>query len=452
MVKNDSRLARMRENALAIFKAALQAVEPRETVLRSLSRSGDILRIVSGRKLIKRFDLSKIDQIYLVGAGKASAPMAEAIEEIIGKRLSAGVVVVKTGHGLNLKKTTVLEASHPIPDATGLEAAQKIKTLLEKAQPHDLVFSVISGGGSALLPLPANGLSLTDKQSITQMLLGCGASIQEINAVRKHLSQVKGGQLAKAAAPAPVINLMLSDVVGDDLDTIASGPFVPDRSTFQEVAAILARYDLTARIPAGVWDYVKRGVKGQAPETPKPGAPEFQKVINLIVGSNYQALLAAAGAAQKVGYRPLILSSYVTGETREVAKVHAALAKEVRASGHPVRPPACLISGGETTVTLKGHGKGGRNQEFALAAAIELEGLKEVLVFSAGTDGTDGDTDAAGAMADGHTCTRALQAGMYPSRRLETNDSYPFFARLGDLVITGPTRTNVMDIRLVMVT
>jgi glycerate 2-kinase len=451
MVKDDSRLTNFRENALAIFKAALEAVEPREAVLSSLSRSGHVLRIISGKKLIKRFDLRKIDQIYLVGAGKASAPMAEAIEEVIGDRLSEGVVVVKTGHGLNLKKTTVLEASHPIPDEAGFEAAQKIKTLLEKAQPNDLVFSVISGGGSALLPLPANGLSLTDKQLVTQMLLGCGASIQEINAVRKHLSQVKGGQLAKAAAPAQVVNLMLSDVVGDDLDTIASGPFVPDRSTFQDVALILERYDLVKRIPVVVREYVERGVKGQAPETPKPGAPEFQKVINLIVGSNYKALLAAAGEAKKAGYRPLILSSYVTGETREVARVHAALAKEVRASGHPVRPPACLISGGETTVTLKGNGKGGRNQEFALAAAIELDGIKDVLLFSAGTDGTDGDTDAAGAMSDGNTCTRALQAGMSPSNHLESNDSYPIFARLGDLVITGPTRTNVMDIHLVIV-
>ena len=451
MLHDDSKLADMRKDAMAIFQAALGAVEPREAVLKSLLRSGQALRILRGKRLIKSFDLRKIDQIYLVGAGKASAPMAEAIEEVLGNLLSDGVVVVKTGHGLTLRKTTVLEASHPIPDEAGFAAARKIKALLEKAGPNDLVLSVISGGGSALLPLPAHGLSLTDKQLVTQMLLGCGASIQEINAVRKHLSQVKGGQLARAAAPAAVINLMLSDVVGDDLDTIASGPFVPDRSTFQEMAAILARYDLTRRIPAVVRDYVERGLNGQAPETPKPGAPEFDKVINLIVGSNYQACLAAAGAARQAGYRPLILSSYITGETREVAKVHAALAKEVRASGHPVRPPVCLISGGETTVTLKGNGKGGRNQEFALAAAIELDGLNDVLLFSAGTDGTDGDTDAAGAMADGQTCARALQAGMSPPRHLEGNDAYPFFAGLGDLVVTGPTRTNVMDIRLVMV-
>jgi glycerate 2-kinase len=240
-------------------------------------------------------------------------------------------------------------------------------------------------------------------------------------------------------------------VVGDDLDTIASGPFVPDRSTFRDVAAILARYDLAQSIPATVRQYIERGLTGQIPETPKAGDPEFQKVVNLIVGSNYQALVAAASEAKKKGYRPLILSSFIEGETREVAKVHAALAKEVRASGHPLRPPACLISGGETTVTLKGNGKGGRNQEFALAAALELDGMKDVLMFSAGTDGTDGDTDAAGALADGDTCTRAQHASLSPRQHLENNDSYPFFAALGDLVITGPTRTNVMDVRLVIV-
>jgi glycerate 2-kinase len=451
MFENDASLTNIRKDALAIFQAALAVVEPRETVLRTLSRSGDVLRIVRGRKLIKKFDLAKIEQIYVIGAGKAAAPMAEAIEAVIGSRLSAGVVVTKTGHGLNLKKTTVLEASHPLPDEAGVAAAQKIKALLEQAGPRDLIFSVISGGGSALLPLPAKGISLAAKQQVTQKLLGCGASIQEINAVRKHLSRVKGGQLAQAAAPAPVVNLMLSDVVGDDLDTIASGPFVPDRSTFADVAAIFTRYDLAKSIPHTVRTYMARGLKGEIPETPKAGDLEFQKVVNLIVGSNYQALVAAAAAATSRGYRPLILSSFIEGETKEVAKVHAALAKEVRASGHPVRPPVCLISGGETTVTLKGNGKGGRNQEFALAAAIEIDGMQDVLLFSAGTDGTDGDTDAAGALADGHTCARARQAGLSPLRHLENNDSYPFFARLGDLVITGPTRTNVMDIRLVIV-
>jgi hydroxypyruvate reductase len=345
----------------------------------------------------------------------------------------------------------VLEASHPIPDEAGVVAAHRIKGLLSEAQADDLVLSVISGGGSALLVAPAEGLDLAAKQAVTQLLLGCGASIQEINAVRKHLSQVKGGQLARAAAPASVINLMLSDVVGDDLDTIASGPFVPDRSTFQDVAAILARYNLTEKIPGAVWRYIERGLQGEVPETPKPDEPGFRQVLNLVVGSNYQALAAAAAAARHLGYRPLILSSQLTGETREVAKVHAALAKEVRASGHPVRPPACLISGGETTVTLKGHGRGGRNQEFALAGALELAGMTEVLLLAAGTDGSDGETDAAGALADGNTCARGTEAGLSAGVHLESHDAYPFFLRLGDLVMTGPTRTNVMDIQLVLI-
>ncbi len=452
MGKAEPGLSDMREDARAIFHAALAAADPREAVLRSLSRSRHILRLGRGNKLIGKIDLRHLERIFVVGAGKAAAPMAAAIEEVLGDRLSQGLVVVKTGHGLTLKHTTVLEAGHPLPDAAGLTAARQIKTLLTAAGPHDLVVAVISGGGSALLPLPAQGLSLADKQAVTRMLLEGGAAIQEINAVRKHLSLVKGGQLARAAAPAQVINLMLSDVVGDDLDAIASGPFVPDRSTFPKVAAILARYHLTERVPEAVRHYVARGVNGQAPETPKPGDPEFARVTNLIVGSNYQALLAAAAAARSRGYRPLLLSSYITGETREVAKVHAALAKEVRGSGHPIRLPACLISGGETTVTLKREGKGGRNQEFALAAALELDGMCDVLVFSAGTDGTDGPTEAAGAMADGATCARARQAGMSPRQQLESHDSFPLFARLGDLVITGPTRTNVMDIRLVMLT
>jgi hydroxypyruvate reductase len=441
----------LREDAHAIFRAALAAVEPREAMLKSLSREGDLLHIISGKRGIKKIDLRRFARIFLVGAGKASAPMAQAIEEVVGDLLCDGIVVVKTGHGLNLEKTTILEAGHPIPDEAGLAAAERIRAFLWKAKHKDIVFSVISGGGSALLPLPADGITLRDKQQVTRMLIACGASIQEINTVRKHMSLIKGGHLARAASPARVINFMLSDVVGDDLDVIASGPFVPDRSTFQDVASIIRKYGLISQIPVAVKSYFDKGLHGQAPETPKPGDPEFDKVSNLIVGSNYKALEAAALEAKRRGYRPLILSSFVTGETREVAKVHVALAKEVRASGHPIRSPACLISGGETTVTLKGEGKGGRNQEFALAAALELEGLSNVLVFSAGTDGNDGPTDAAGAMSDGKTCARSIQAGMSPIRCLESNDAYPLFDKLGDLVITGPTRTNVMDVRLVMI-
>ncbi len=443
--------AKLKKDALAIFKAALAAVEPARAISQSMARSGNTLKIQSGKKVVKAIDLKKINRIFLVGAGKATAPMAKAVEKILGSRLERGVISVKKGHGLALKKTTVLEAAHPVPDAAGVKAAEKIKALLDETQPDDLVFSLISGGGSALLPLPAIDIKLKEKQSVTKMLLGCGATIHEINAVRKHLSQVKGGQMARLAAPAMVVNLMLSDVVGDEMDTIASGPFVPDRSTFEEVAIILAKYKLMKKVPPAVRNHLKKGLTGQVPETPNADDPIFKKITNLIVGSNYISLLAAESEAKAKGYKPLILSSTIEGETREVARVHAALAREVKASGHPIKRPACLISGGETTVTIKGKGKGGRNQEFALAAALDLDGIEDMLVFSAGTDGTDGPTDAAGAMVDGTTCSRAAQAGMSPLKHLNDNNAYPFFEALGDLVMTGPTRTNVMDVRFVLV-
>ena len=452
-MKAQTRLdAKLKKDANAIFKAALESVEPARVVTAAVSRTGDSLKVHLGKKVIKTVDLKKVNRVFIVGAGKATAPMAKALEKILGPRLTEGVISVKKGHGLKLNKTKVLEAAHPVPDKAGVEAAKKIKGLLERAENNDLVFSLISGGGSALTPLPAEGLKLTEKQSVTRMLLGCGAAIHEINAVRKHLSQVKGGQMARLAAPAQVINLMLSDVVGDDMDTIASGPFVPDRSTFEEVAVILARYRLMKKVPAAVRNHLKMGLTAQIPETPKKGDRAFNQVTNLIVASNYSCLLAAEAEAKNLGYRPLLLSSRIEGETREVARVHVAIAREARNSGRPVKTPACLISGGETTVTLKGKkGKGGRNQEFALAAALDLDGQEGLFVFSAGTDGTDGPTDAAGAMADWNTCARAAQAGLSPHRHLEENDAYPFFEKLGDLVMTGPTRTNVMDVRLVLV-
>ena len=441
----------LRKDALAIFQSALAAVDPEQAVQRALIRDGQILKVQNGSKLIKKVDLGSIERILIVGAGKATAPMAVAVEKILGDRIDAGVISVKTGHGLPLSRTRVMEAAHPVPDENGVAAAEEIKALLEAAGPKDLVFSLISGGGSALLPLSVPGIKLEEKQAVTRMLLACGATIHEINAVRKHLSQVKGGQMARLAAPAMVVNLMLSDVVGDDMDTIASGPFVPDRSTFEEVAFILARYKLMKKVPTAVRTHLKKGLTQKVPETPKAGDAAFKKVINLIVGSNLIALQAAQAEAKERGYRPLILSSSMEGETREVAKVHVAMAREIRASGSPLKSPACLISGGETTVTLAGKGMGGRNQEFALAAAIAMEGIERALVFSAGTDGTDGPTDAAGAMADGETMARATAANVSAHKHLAENDAYPFFQTLEDLIMTGPTRTNVMDVRLVLV-
>ncbi len=443
--------AQLKKDALNIFKAALAAVDPARSVEQALDRQRDVLKICQGGKAVKTFDLKKIERVFVVGAGKASAPMAKALEKVMGARITDGVISVKEGHGLKLKKIRVMEAAHPVPDEAGVQAAIQIRTLLENAGPKDLVFSVISGGGSALAPLPVDKLKLNEKQKVTKMLLACGADIHEINTIRKHLSQLKGGQMARLAAPATVVNFMLSDVVGDDMDTIASGPFVPDGSTFDEAAFILAKYELMKKVPAAIRKHLTNGLTGLVPETPKHDDPVFAKVTNLIVGSNLISLQASAEAAKAAGYTPLILSSSMIGETREIAMSHTAIAREIRLSGHPVAPPACIISGGETTVTIRGKGKGGRNQEFALAAALDMNGLDDVLIFSAGTDGTDGPTDAAGAMVDASTCARAAAAGLSPQYHLHENDAYPFFEKLGDLVMTGPTRTNVMDVRLVLV-
>ncbi len=317
---------------------------------------------------------------------------------------------------------------------------------------RELVICLISGGGSALSPAPVEGITLAEKQEVTRLLLACGATIHEINAVRKHISQIKGGQLARLASPATLITLVLSDVVGDSLDVIASGPTVPDTSTFADCLEILRKYRLSDTVPVAIRRHLEAGVAGAVPETPKPGDPVFSRTQTVIIGRNLQALEAASRQATALGYRPLILSSAIEGETREVARVHAGIAKEVLASGHPIRPPACILSGGETTVTLRGQGKGGRNQEFALALALDIDHMPGIAALSAGTDGTDGPTDAAGAFADWTTCARAEQHGLPPREALEHNDAYPFFERLGDLLITGPTQTNVMDVRIILIT
>jgi glycerate 2-kinase len=337
-----------------------------------------------------------------------------------------------------------------VPDEAGFRGAQKIVKLLEKTGEKDLVIFLISGGGSALLPYPAEGLSLEDKQEVTRALLEVGADIHEINALRKHLSLVKGGRLARFAFPSPLISLILSDVIGDDLDSIASGPTVPDKSTFGDCLHILDKYHIRDRIPQAVVKIMEKGARGEIEESPKPGDPIFEQAQNVIIGSNIQAVEAARNEAHKLGYNTLILSTFIEGETKDVARVHAAVAKEILSSGNPICRPACVISGGETTVTIQGKGLGGRNQEFALAAAIDIAGLRDVVVLSAGTDGTDGPTDAAGAIVDGTTIERAEKMGMDAELFLRENDSYHFFQSLGDLIITGPTHTNVMDLRLVL--
>jgi hydroxypyruvate reductase len=426
-----SAVKRLRRDAAAIFRAALGAADPAGAVERHLAQW--------------RYD--RFRDIYVIGAGKAGASMARAAERVLGKRITAGLINVKDGHLAKTRRIELNECGHPVPDERGLAGAKRIAQITESAGREDLVVCLISGGASALLPFPAAPITLEEKQATTRLLLASGATIHEINAVRKHISSIKGGQLARLASPAAVEALLLSDVIGDDLDVIGSGPTAPDASTFETTAAILEKYAITGRVPAPVRERIECGMRGEIAETPKPDDPLFARVRNTVVGSNRLALDAAAHAAKELGYRTLVLSSEIEGETREIARMHAAIGREIARTGRPVRPPACIITGGETTVTIRGGGLGGRNQEFVLAAAIEIAGVDGVVVFSAGTDGTDGPTDAAGAIADGLTLARNPDARLY----LERNDSYHYFEPLEDLVMTGPTNTNVMDVRLVLV-
>ncbi len=444
-------IKQMHSEAVEIFNSSIEAVDPYQAVKRFVHLEKDIVTLGPKDKPIVQLDLTKYDRVLLVGAGKATAPMAKALEELFGKRIEKGMINVKYGFTENLDFTEIIEAGHPLPDKNGMKGTIKILNFLESAGEKDLIFSLISGGGSALLPLPAGRITLSEKQELTSNLLDCGATIDEINAIRKHISSSKGGQMARAAYPATIINLMLSDVVGDKIDVIASGPFVPDGSTFKEVMEILGKYDLKD-IPATIQAHLKAGLEGEISETPKANEPIFDRIYNIIVGSNILALKAASNKAKELGYEALILSSQIEGETKEVAVVHSAIAKEILKTGKPVPPPACIISGGETTVTIRGNGLGGRNQEFCLAAALDLAQIpRHVVILSGGTDGNDGPTDAAGAVVDPFTVWRGKNIGLKAADYLANNDAYHFFEKTENLLITGPTNTNVMDVRLVLV-
>ncbi len=434
-----------RKHALAIFQAGVEAVDPARAIKNHLVLRGESLTVGG-----KAYDCRCFDQMYVIGAGKASATMARAMEEVLVERLDSGLVITKYDHAIALDKVRIIEAGHPVPDEAGFGGARRIVRILERTTEKDLIFFLISGGGSALLPYPSEGLTLEDKQKVTKILLDAGAGIHEINTLRKHLSRVKGGRLARLAYPSTLISLILSDVIGDDLDSIASGPSVPDPTTFGDCMDILERYGIADRIPYAARQIFEKGIRGKIEETPKTGDPAFERTQNLVIGSNIMAVKAAEKKAAELGYNTLILSTFIAGETRDVAGMHAAIAREIVGSGNPIKPPACVLSGGETTVTIRGKGKGGRNQEFSLAAAMEIDGLGKVVLLSAGTDGTDGPTDAAGAIADGNSVKRARARGMDPGRYLRANDSYRFFEALGDLIITGPTRTNVMDLRIIL--
>ncbi|MCP4749183.1 MAG: glycerate kinase [Desulfobacteraceae bacterium] len=436
----------MRKDAMEIFQSGLKAVSAFDAVGRHLRRTNEKLYIAD-----KVFDLRHVNRIIVIGAGKATAAMAQAVEQILGKRISDGLISVKYGHGLPLKYIRTIEAGHPIPDQNGMKAARQMLDMVKNTSAHDLVLVLLSGGGSALMPLPVESITLEEKQTLSDLLIGCGATIHQINAVRKHISAIKGGKLAQAVLPSSLVTLIISDVVGDDLDVIASGPTVPDRSTYHQCRQITDHYNITRDLPKSVQKHIENGLKKQFPETPKVSSANWSHVSNVIIANNYQAILAASQKAGKKGYRNLILSSRIEGETRIVAQVHGAIAREAATTGNPAPPPLCLLSGGETTVTVGNGGCGGRNQEFALAAALDIQGVEKIVVLSAGTDGTDGPTDAAGAIADHTTVQRSQKAGLEPFEHLNHHNAYPFFKKLDDLLITGPSQTNVMDLRIILV-
>lgn len=439
------------QNALhEIYGAALAAVDPYEALRASLRVEGNCLHV--GRY---NYRLALFERIVVVGAGKATARMAQAIEDIIGERLAKGLIVVKEGHSTNLEFIEQVEASHPIPNEAGAEGTRRILEMLNAADERTLVICLLSGGASALLVAPAPGVTLADKQQITALLLKAGAPIEELNAVRKHLSAVKGGRLAQTAYPAQVVTLILSDVIGDRLDVIASGPSAPDGSTFADAWAVIEKYGLAEKIPPRVAAYLHHGMAGKAPETLKEVDPSMFVTRNLVIGGIKQALAAGRAKALQLGFAVKTLGAELQGEARDAARRLAEIAIEAQPLLKPGKP-LCLLCGGETTVTVKGAGKGGRNQELALAFALDIAGSAGICLLSAGTDGSDGPTDAAGALVDGAViaCARAL--GVEPLSYLYDNDSYRFFQRFDMLAgeqrhfKTGPTGTNVMDIQLIL--
>ena len=428
----------------SIFDAGVRAVAPDAALMRHVClEDGQLL--VDGQS----WKLPRRGRLLVLGAGKGVAPMGAAVEELLGDRIDTGMLVVKYGHGLPLQQIAQVEAAHPVPDAAGAAATRALLELAAGAAADDLVLCLLTGGASALTPAPVSGVTLEDMQQVTELLLRSGATITELNAVRKHLSRFSGGQLARTAAPAGVVSVIVSDVVGDALDVIASGPTAPDVSTFADCMDILARYGLGSAMPPAVLHHLRQGQLHQEAETPKPGDALFRHVQNTLVATNRQALDAAAEQARSHGLRPVILTDRMVGEAREQAALLVTQARQMAAELAADAQPVCLLAGGETTVTLRGRGRGGRNQEMALAASLALQDCPHICALFAGTDGTDGPTDAAGGCA---WAGNLAVAGLEQARRaLEENDSYAILHHCGALLRTGPTRTNVMDLAILLV-
>lgn len=448
LVENGKTELTKKARALALqsLEATLNAVDPKQLLRSRLVLEGSCLKIDSFS-----FDLKKFRKVYVVGGGKASGSMAEALEEILGNHITAGTVNVPYSSEHKTRVVEVQEASHPVPDQAGVEGTRRIIEVAERAEKDDLVICLISGGGSSLMPLPRDPISLEDKRQLTSALLKSGATINEVNTVRKHVSGFKGGWLAKKAYPATVLNLVLSDVVGDPLASIASGPTVPDPSTFSDAKRVLEKYSLWATAPSSVRKVLSEGTQGTIEDTPKVGDPAFEKVHNVIVGNNRSASNAAVEHLKSQGLNVLLLTASMEGEAKHVGTLLASVAREVAFSGNPASRPAGVVVGGETTVTVTGAGLGGRNQELALAVALKLKDVAGCVVASLSTDGVDGPTDAAGAIVDGYTLERATQLGLEADKFLANNNSYNFFSKLGDLIFSGQTGTNVNDISVIVV-
>jgi hydroxypyruvate reductase len=435
-----------REPLLRYFRAAVAAVEPARLVSSALRVERDSLVLLAPGKRAMA-SLKELRRIHLVGGGKAGRAMGEAALSVLGNLVASGVLAVPRGAEGTSGPVRFLGAGHPLPDIWSLAAAREILAILEHAGEGDLVIALVSGGGSAMISSPATGVTAEEKAEVSRQLLAAGADIASFNAVRKHLSEVKGGLLARAAQPATVWALLLSDVPGDDPSVIASGPFSPDPTTYADAVGILLRHGLLYAVPAAVRQRLVAGVLGKIPETPKPGDPVFERVTCAIVGSNQVAMEAAARAAKAEGAQTVLLPGFLRGEARECARAFCGRLREAAATLAPGRT-VVLVAGGETTVNVRGNGKGGRSQEFALASALELAGREGMAVLAVGTDGIDGPTDAAGAFADGATVARASALGLSPGAHMKNNDAYPFFRALDDLIVTGPTGTNVTDLAI----
>ena len=432
--------------ALNALELALNAADAKKLTKAKVSLKNSILTADC-----HSFDLRKFRNVYVVGGGKAGGSMAEVLEEVLGERITDGIVSVPYGDSHETSIIKLNSSGHPVPDEAGVAGTRVMLTVAERAEKDDLLICLLSGGGSSLMPLPRDGISVKDKQKLTEALLKSGARINEINAVRKHISNFKGGWLAKKAYPATILNLVLSDVVGDVLEFVASGPTVPDSTTFADARGVLEKYGLWKNAPASIRKVLCDGEKGFVAETPKAGDPAFSKVYTVILGNCRFASHEAVQYLRSEGLNTLMLTSTLEGEAKDIGALLASVANETAFSDNPAPRPAAIVASGETTVTVKGKGFGGRNQELVLSAALGLNDVDGVVVASLSTDGVDGPTDAAGAIADGKTLARAAKIGLNPERCLADNDSYNFFSKLGDLIVTGPTGTNVNDISVIIV-